>query len=267
MALALDGTADTQTATAATSITGHAFSTTNAGDIVIVMAMIETSPETGDGYPWSAPTCTGGGLTFAVRKRALYAATSSDVGHVECVIFWAYASSAVSAPSGFTVSWAGTGLANPDDLAMIVFAVTGFTGTTYHTAPWDSNVSLPASNSTGSAGGAPTVTGVSTTSTASMLISLVASADTGAYSTGTQPSGWTFIANANNPGGTNAAEVAGAFDVVAAAQSSISVAWSASPGNSNWGIIADALAQAGGSLPPAATPYNPWPLWAPLLSQ
>lgn len=173
-------------------------------------------------------------------------------------VWWAYAANALS-----TSTITATLSASTDDAVIIVAGYQGFTGTAYQTAPWDTDASLPKTAQGTSGSTTATASGISTTSTAGILL-----AGAGTVSDASQfpppPSGFSQAGSITNSGGSNSVQAALFDEVYASAQSSITV--TVGTATSGWIFYVDALTvPAGGAA--AQTPYNPWPLRAPILAQ
>src|ERR1700676_3180566 len=238
MALAIDGTA-TGTATGGTTVATSTtmLTTANAGDIVVVFTHAEAVNAQG-AHP-TVSGISGGGLSWAKRSAANLDNGGFGNAYNRCECWWAYASGTLSGVT-ITATWTGVTI---DDMSIVAFGVTGFTGTNYKTNPWDANASLPAINSA-STTTTPTVSGVSTNNAAVMVLDLVATAGGGNINAGNiAGSAATSVTLANNGGGTNNSGVGALESVFSSAQSSITVDGNTS--RNGWMIIADALCQIG----------------------
>jgi hypothetical protein len=247
MALALDGTVQSGIAASAkTVVNATGLSTTNAGDIIIVEVTAEWV--TAGAFPsaCSVAVTSGTAVTSAWTARPSGGhQNSGGQGNAKTVLFrfWAYAASALTLTKA-TVTFTAT--TNFDAASMVIYAVTGFTGTAYETAPFDSNAALPAI-ATATTATAPTVTGVSTTAAATMLIASTGTSDTILQTAGAMAGTTGTLTKAvRETSSTNASSLGAENRVVAAAQTSVSIAFAGAP--TGWIIIADALAQAGGAV-------------------
>lgn len=129
-------------------------------------------------------------------------------------VWWAYATQ--TATLGIVATFSAT----IDDAAIAVAGYQGFTGTAYQTNPWDANASLP--KTANSTSGTATVSGVSTDSTAGILIAAFGSADDGALPS--VPTGFSLAGEVRNTGGTNAIMVSLSDKVYSSAQAAATVA-------------------------------------------
>jgi hypothetical protein len=207
--------------------------TTSGTDRIIV---IQISSEMDD-TPQSVASVTASGLTFALRKQFQSSFSSSPTHDTVIEIWWAYAA---AQQTGTTITV--TLNVTTDNASLIVFGVVGATD---FSAPWDVNGSLPATNS--GASSIPSCTGISTTSTDSIIFGFYATYLNGMPSAG---SGYTQIVTAENTGGTNYSYSMAQYQSVGAAQSGITVA--AGTSEIGWGWVVDAISGGGGSPPPPA---------------
>jgi hypothetical protein len=218
------------------TIDGHAhaqFSTTNSGTVTLTTTLtddiivLQVHCEKGSATQ-TVSSVSGGGLTWAKRSSLAFNVDGNINNNME--VWWAHAASPLSAAVVTVTLSAAT-----DDASLIIFGVNGCAS---FTTPWDTNVSLPATNDNLiSTTSTPSVSGVSTTSGGVMVLAF--------YGTGSHPnmptagSGYTIIDSMNNGGGTNFSYSAAEQQSFASAQSSISVAFTGTFGE--WGVIADAL--------------------------
>jgi hypothetical protein len=242
MALALDGSASGQ-ATGAASVASAGLTTGTAGDIIVAYVFAEWI--TGTGAAGTISGISGGGLTWHNRGSQTANLTGALGAWTREEIWWAYSSGTLSS-SAITATFSLPSSTNFDDASIIVFGVKGFLGTAYQTAPWDSNVSLPKFNSS-SASAAPSVSGISTTSANTMLLTMYGTSGSSALMNA-GPAGFTYLKGQSNTGGSNDASVESAYQVVSATQSSITETWGTAI--VDWASAADALAQgsAGGGV-------------------
>jgi hypothetical protein len=243
MALSLDGTSVTGTATAASTVASAAFTNASANSIIVALPGAEWISSA---TPGIVTGISGGGLTWHRRAARAVTLTSGNLAKIQQEIWWTFAATALTAQV-ITATFSSTVF---DDAGIVVFSVKGFTGTNYQTNPWDPNAVLGGFPPTASAAGlgastAPTVAGVSTTNAATMVISVVGEPDNGAYGSGAQQATYTFIANASNNGGTNNMNVSASFLLETVAQTSITQTWVTA--TAGWCILADALAVIGQS--------------------
>jgi hypothetical protein len=125
-----------------------------------------------------------------------------------------------------------------DDITVTAFAVSGAnTG-----SPWDTNGSLPALNN-GSGNNAPSVSGVSTTATDTIVFSFAGDAQNPQFVNGAG-TGYTQLAAPHNNGRNNWSNGECQYKAFSSAQSSITVAPATLNSNVDWVIIADAIRKA-----------------------
>ncbi len=217
------------------AVTSGNITTVHAGDILVVTAFSETKNASG-GYATAAISDnTGLSLVWHLRKQKQFENTLTP-NWQDSEVWWAYCPSAIT---NKTVTATFTGPTNTlvDDISIAVFGVTGFTGTAYQTTPWDVNTSFPATNN--SVSGDPSITSVSTTSSAGMPISFAAATGSAALGAPTSPGTWTTIETANTSSGQNSLTYNTAYTVYSSQQSSITISWGVA---SNYTIAyADAL--------------------------
>jgi hypothetical protein len=236
MALAIDGTPVTATATATTGT----LITLLTNDIVVLVVMYDTTTGEGAVSVSSIATSTTSGTIGTFVKRKAYTWTlnyqDSQLGHIE--VWWAATSGATPWVGHTTTLYSGS----PDNTTQTLFAVNGVGSTS---TPWDANISLPATNSNiTSTASLPSVSGVSTTNAATMLLGFACSVDN-SIATTAQVVGTNFttiIANVNDTGGAEQAVAASEYAVLSSAQTSITGGF----GNTwpGWGMVIDALAGA-----------------------
>lgn len=220
-ALALDGSAsNTMTGSNSGTVT---LTTTLSNDIIVLSLFNENN----GGTNRHISGVSGGGLTWASRAST----NGTDTG-TSLDVWWAVAPSALAA-TVFTYTLDGV----TDDAVVVAFGVNGSSNTA---APWDTNVSLPAANTTGTLSSPATVSGVSTTTTATMLIGVAGDGTTVSSHTYSPDTGFTTIAGIYNGGGSRAAAIGSQYKVVAAAQSGITVN-SAISQNVRWTMVVDAI--------------------------
>lgn len=248
MALSIDGTTlvHGQTNNAASVSAGNTFTTATTNTIIIVVAAAEWVHAVG--AAGTVSSVTGGGLTFAKRSGIIKSGSVGSNGYLDLEVWWAFSAGTLSGIT-FTVNYSLPSATNFESAVMNMFGVTGFTGTSYHTTPWDQNVALPVTASN-QASSTPTVSGINTTNTNTMVI--VAFADCppsgGQFqSGGSVPAGFTFIdAVSNTSGAVNNCNNGVAFEDFSSAQSGVSAAWSLTV--TNWCGIGDALSLTGGAV-------------------
>lgn len=243
MALALDNTILNSVGSGSSGTRGY--NVTTAGDIVILYIAINLSAS---GTP---PTVTSvsddASLTWANRKLegvsggAFGGSTSLDLE-----LWWAYSAGTLSSKT-ITAHFS----TSVDNYIMSVFTVKGFTGGSYSTNPWDSNASLPAANSQSGSTTAPTVSGVSTTSAATMMLALY-----GGFGNigGSPPSGFTSIGSQVAINSDVIGNGSG-YEVFSSAQTNQTETWGSSV--NGWAYIVDALSQTGATVTSSAFPVPP----------
>jgi len=186
----------------------------------------------------SCPT----GLTSFARV-ANNTITSSPYDDAE--VYWA---SATGAATSMVITVTLTGATS--DASIVAFGVSGANTA----SPWDSNVALPALAKSTSGTTAPSVSGVSTSNAADMILGFsgILDSSTNVPPTETAGSGFTLIATQNDGGGTGKSEAAAEYNVVSATQSSLTVAFgTAVLSNNGWIMIGDAIKAATASTPGA----------------
>jgi len=199
--LSLDGSVVTGKATNASSMTTGSLTTSGGAGIVLVFATASHRSSDGCTSGGAVSSVTGGGLTFSPRVGTggamspiqYVGAEAGEYNDIE--EWWAYYSSNISSGT-FTVSYNScNGHANFDTGAVIALAVTGQTGTSWHTAPFDGNASLPATGSN-TVYSNPSVSGVSATSANGFVVSYGTSGDNELAPTTSNipasPGTWTF---------------------------------------------------------------------------
>lgn len=235
-ALAIDGTPQGGTATGGTTCAPAAFTTGGAG---IVVFATHAEAVTVQGAHPTVSGVSGGGLTWAKRSSQPLDNAGFGNAYNNLEIWWAFSAGALVAQT-ITVTWGGVTI---DDMSCVVFGVNGFTGTDYQTNPWDANASLPAKASAGTTT-VPTVSGVTSSNAAVMVLGIAASGGGGNINAGNiAGSAATSIIFATNGGGTNNSSVGAFQSVFSSAQTSITV--DANNTKNGWMIIADVLAQIG----------------------
>jgi hypothetical protein len=240
MALALDGVAQTGTAstTASISSNANAFSTSVNGSIICAFTHAEWLNAAG--AAGTVGSVTGGGLTWTRRSNVASMHTiGAPITWNVAELWWAFCPTVLNNVT-ITANYNLPGANNFDNATLLVFAVTGFVGSSYQTNPWDGNASLPKTNSSTSSS-APTTTGISTTSANAMLLGLVGSPDTAVQGSGAVNTNFTFITNVSAIGGSNESQAAAEFEVVSSTQSGISIGWTTA--QVGWIMLSDALAQ------------------------
>lgn len=220
--LTLDGSA---TAIMSGNNSGTITLSTNLSNDIIVLAVI--SENNGGAGKHVTGVSDGSGLTWASRASIDAAETGLSLD-----TWWAYAPSALSSDV-ITYTLSGS----IDDAALVAFGVNGASNTT---APWDTNVSLPASASTSVPSTPASVSGVSTSAATTMLIGVAGDGTSMGSHSYSPDTGFSNIDGIYNGGGSRAAAIGSQYKVVSSAQSGITLnsGISASP---RWVIIADAI--------------------------
>lgn len=217
---------------------------TGGGTITASIGEIEVVTVSHESVSGAVPTVTSvsdGTANVCIKRFAATQKPEPMFGASEGFeVWWCYVANALTGAT-ITVQMS----AAIDDAVVIVAGYQGFTGTNYQTNPWDSNISLPGTAQSASATpSAPSVTGVSTTSTAGMLLS---GQVTSSSSTTTTPSGWTLVKTAFNSGASNQVQGILSDLAYASAQSGITVTGGA--GLEGWIFWVDALTDQGGAPP------------------
>ena len=255
MALSIDGNLHIGEAGAATLST--TLTTTNAADIIVICFEAENISS---GVTPVVSTCTVGGSN-ATKRNSVAWTNPAGVGGAKnlTAIYWFFAAAALTAA---TVSVVFT--APIDNAAMVAFGVTGFTGTGYHTNPWDVSAATAlgwsVTNVTASATQLASAANISTVSAADLILAFGGSGDnTAAQAFGTKLGTSTA---AGTIGGVAAAQVnVGAFEVagtdqavagveflvVSTIQTNIAANFAATATAEGWVIMPDALTVAGGA--------------------
>jgi hypothetical protein len=220
----LDGAAVVNQGTSGATSAAVTLSTTHSNCIVVVMVTIEDSPNT---IPTVTSITDTAGLTWAKRASTT---NSNSANGIET--WWALAPS----PLVSDVITVHTDFF--DDITVTAFAVSGAnTG-----SPWDTNGSLPALNN-GSGNNAPSVSGVSTTATDTIVFSFAGDAQNPQFVNGAG-TGYTQLAAPHNNGRNNWSNGECQYKAFSSAQSSITVAPATLNSNVDWVIIADAIRKA-----------------------
>jgi hypothetical protein len=222
MALALDGHATNNETTGLQTSLSVTLSTALAKDIIVVV--VDFGWASGGAAASVSSITDGAALTWTKRKYV--AAGSQNVME----IWWAYSSGILSADS-ITVNYN-----NPSNavVTVLVFGVNGADTS----APWDTNVSLPASVTTGT--NTPSVSGVSTTAGNTMLLGIYGSNSVGVAPTAAG-STFTIIDDSFQAFSGQGSGAAAEYKVVSASQSSVSVAFAATSGSAGGTMLADAI--------------------------
>lgn len=227
MSLSLDGHISAGLiSTAVSSIASTAkLTTTSANDIIVTLVCVVNNG--GAATTVSSVSASGGtGTVGAWTKR--FSSGSVLIGsgaHADLEIWWALASTTLSS-MGITVNTN----APPGMVDFCTFAVSGANTTT----PFDTNGSIPASATSQSSSATPSVGGVSTTNANTLLFAVTAASNVGSPGAGYSSIDVTNVNSQDNE-----------YQIVTAAQSSISVAFgSGDVGTEGFAIVADALQQA-----------------------
>jgi hypothetical protein len=150
------------------------------------------------------------GLSFTKRQQVQN--TNSGTENVSLELWWAHYSSALSSDA-ITVTMTGI----CDGINVVAAGVTGCYD---NAAPFDLNVSLPASTATPSGSSPPTVSGVSTTSPDDLILFLASSSPSGPGHCSNPPTGFNGYTNSTGSGGGSNWNDFGLFTLsVSAAQS------------------------------------------------
>lgn len=212
--------------------------TATAGDIIVACMHAEWISSKSNWDTISGVANTPTPLTWAFRTRETGKNTTGDLSYNNSECWWAYTSAGVTS-TVITATYNNT-QGGFDDASIVVFSVKGFTGTAYHTAPFDQNVALPAIGKSVS-GGLPSIN-VSTSNAATMLFGFVGGSGSTSWDSLATGSGYTSVANIVNGGGTNFSSSGVEEKVVSSTQTGVAVNWTSSD---VWYGIADALSQTG----------------------
>lgn len=247
MALSIPNTGN-NIATDATSI--GVTLTASAGDIIVLCLSTECLSSAG-GYATVSSVNDGTANNYLVRNSVSYQVTGSNSQYMYNAILWAYAAHALAA-STVTIDLTGATL---DDASLVAMDVTGFTGGTYPTNPWDDAASIAlawAASYNGSTNSVPTSNSLATVNANCLIFG---------FGGGSDPAGAGFVGDAggticgnsttqadfaNNQGGSNASQTRVIYDVVSSTQSG-TVDFAASESSVAWAVMPDALSQTGGS--------------------
>jgi hypothetical protein len=207
--------------------------TTRSDDIIIALIGAELAAA---GSPQVSSISNTAGLTWGLRKRLTF--TGGRHTNPQVVeIWWAHAPSPLTADVT-TVTFNGA----MDNANVTVFAVAGAT----ISAPWDTNGSLPATNTdvTGSTTN-PSVGGVATNGSNVMAIAFWGSGNN-SNAVGTPPTGFTIIDHVSNTLGTDWEYTHSAYKGSIAALSSETETFT--EGELDWGMVVDAIVVDPGGL-------------------
>lgn len=217
------------------------------GEIIVV----EVSQEVPSGAALTVSSISDGTANvYHKRFSATQAPEPLFGGSAGFEVWWAFAANALSGVLPITVTMSGT----VDDAVVIGAGYQGFTGTAYQTNPWDSNVSLPATAQNTSTQTRPTISGVSTTSTAGMVLLGGGTCEFNNTPQVGPPTGFTTVQDGTNGGGSNAMQGALWDFAYSSAQSSATYTTVNVPpstlGWTGWIVWADALTDQGAAPPP-----------------
>jgi hypothetical protein len=249
MALSIDGSASGYSVVSAQtgSVTSGALTSANSGDILVIATYGETRNYSGStAFPATVAgeisDTTGQSLVYAQRGTSIQSACTGTTypSWTSLSIFWAYVPSPITA-STFTITYGSAVGTTIDMLGILVYCVTGFTGGSYQTAPWDADGPYSAMDGTGN-DTTPTVTGVSTVSSTG-LQTWFAAGNVG--SVGSPSSFGAPVVTLSNGSGFNAVQMNASVLAYASPISSVTVASGQSP--ANWIAIVDALSTTGGA--------------------
>lgn len=210
-------------------------STTNAGDIIVLCVYSEDNGHAGGPLVVNAVSST---HTTGWTKRA--STTSPDNvqnGAGAALDVWYGVASAPLTGEVISFTFSGT----VDDWGAVC---SGWSGVDQAT-PWDTNVAIPASNTSNAGTTDPSVTGVSTSANNTVVLAFAGSTGNGNFSNpSSAPSGFSGQGTPGSTGGGRLfAECYGAYQAQTAPQSGITVAFTTAV--SGWISIVDALRAAG----------------------
>jgi hypothetical protein len=109
--------------------------TATAGDIIVACMHAEWISSKSNWDTISGVANTPTPLTWAFRARSTGKNTTGDLSYSNSECWWAYTSAGVTSTVN-TATYNNT-QGGFDDASIVVFSVKGFTGTAYHTAPFD----------------------------------------------------------------------------------------------------------------------------------
>lgn len=221
-------------ASSTSSLTGAGTLTASIGEIVVVTIHHESV----SGAVPTVVSISDGTANVYTKRTSASQAPEPEFGASEGFEVWwtPVVHALVAVPYTVTMS------SSIDDAVVIAAGYQGFTGVTYLTNPFDSNASLPKITQSSSATvTAPTASGISTTSTAGMLLS---GQTTCSGATVITPSGWTLVKTAFNSGASNQMQGLLADLAYTSAQSGLSV--TGGSGLKGWIFYVDALTDQGG---------------------
>ena len=255
MALSFDSSVNTVAAVAATNSASATITYPTTGDILVVITHGEWGTAGGLGHVSSVTSTSG--LTW-VKRQAQTAAEAFYPAQEDLEIWWAYNPNA-NTSDVITVTWAGaTGSLDAGKIA--AFAVTGFTGTEYQTNPWDLNPSLIGRATSNVATTYPNNQAVSTISSSGMAFSIAATDSGGTYTSGQQPSGFTFSFSNGALGSSAASYMSLAYDIYSTPFVGLPVSWtSAGTQQGGWVAVVDALSTNGAFVQPLTIDGTPQP--------
>ena len=230
-------------ATNASCTTGSGISanttTTGTNEIIVALVFANATNATGSAPNITAIANSSNPITWTRVGQANWHSSDTGTPYVQVTMFWALAPTA-QAYTGFSATNGGGTI---DNCATVSFAIKG----NNTTSPLDTNAGIPFTNG-GAGSGIPTVASVSTTCDKTLIVQLAADANTaGQPPVQTNGTGYTMLASQTSSSGTNFSKTAGQYQVFAAAQSGISVAFGTS-WSSNISLVAafkDATASCG----------------------
>lgn len=184
----------------------------------------------GSGTPVVSTITDTAGLTWTKRGSVQWSGAPAD----NSLELWYAQTTQPVVSDSITI----TTSASVDDASFVVFEASKFDQTT----PWDPNAGVPAS-ATDTTGNSvtPTVTGISTTNAADLILALWGC---GKYSNGvpTDPADMTLVESASNGGGSNQSVMAAWQKTVSAALSNATETWGGT--SVDFGVMVDALQSA-----------------------
>lgn len=240
MAITQDGYATNKNSAGGTSSGTVTLSTTNANDIIIVAVMSDTQGHAGG----SVVTGVSSSNTTGWTKRASIP-NATELTNLD--IWYGKAASPLSSE---VITFTFTA-------ALDAWSVigTGFSGVD-QTTIWDTNGSLPASNTDTSSSLNPSVSGVSTSAVNTLLLTFAGGINFNSFSNpGSAPSGFTGMGTpAQSTAGNSFTELYGAFQTETAPQSGLTITYGGSAFG-GWTVVADALRSAGQAVLTKSTAY------------
>jgi hypothetical protein len=243
----LDGSAATGVTSSGSgnsSVTTGGLTTSLSNDIIIVCV----SALAYSAAPVVSSISDTAGLTWTLREAYNYTPPFPGAnGYQTQAVYWAHAPSALSGDD-ITVNFTGAAFAT-----ITAFAINGVSSLTN---PFDSNGSLPATNSNAGPSAPDATASTSNVSDAIVFTTAMAPIDGGGAFSSTPPTGFTQISNLTSGGGSNAGTSVVFYEHISGQLSGSTITLSDS--HDYWSIILDAVD--GGEIPnaPPSTDDTHW---------